>query len=95
MQNIDDAVMEQLEILAQLALEPEERARMKAGVQQMVDYVGKLDELDTGEVLPASHIFPLQNVFREDREENPDAQEEMLQNAPVKKEGQYQVPKTV
>lgn len=92
---IDDAVMENIEILAKLSLSPEERETMKAEMQKMVDYVGKLDELDTENLEAASHIFPLQNVFREDQVTNQDAREAMLANAPVKKEGQYQVPKTV
>ena len=40
-------------------------------------------------------IFALENVFREDLVVNEEQREAMLSNAPVKKEGQYQVPKTV
>ena len=68
---------------------------MRTELEKILDYVEKLNELDTENVEAASHIFPLENVFREDQVTNGDAQEEMLENAPVKKEGQYQVPKTV
>ena len=42
-----------------------------------------------------SHVFPVQNVFREDIVEREDQWEALLENAPQKKEGQYLVPKTV
>ena len=32
----------------------------------MLDYIDKLNELDTTGVEPMSHVFPVQNVFRED-----------------------------
>ena len=57
--------------------------------------VEKLDELDTSEVEPMSHIFEDENVFREDVVTNGDNHEAMLANAPKQKEDQYQVPKTI
>src|SRR5699024_6279062 len=94
-QRIDDTVMENIEILAKLSMSEDEREEMRTELEKILDYVEKLNELDTENVEAASHIFPLENVFREDEVTNGDAQEEMLANAPVKKEGQYQVPKTV
>ena len=94
-QRIDDTVMENIEILAKLSMSEDEREKMRTELKKILDYVEKLNELDTENVEAASHIFPLENVFREDEVTNGDAQEEMLANAPVKKEGQYQVPKTV
>ena len=32
----------------------------------MLDYIDKLNELDTAGVEPMSHVFPVHNVFRED-----------------------------
>lgn len=92
---IDDETMEYVEILAKLKLSPKERESAKADMQKMLDYVDKLNELDTDGVEPMSHIFPMHNVFREDEVTNGDNHEEMLANAPKQKEYQYQVPKTV
>ena len=61
----------------------------------MLEYVSKLNELDTDSVEPMSHAFPVSNVFREDVVTNGDNHEAMLANAPEVKEGQYKVPKTV
>lgn len=92
---IDDEVIENVCILAKLSLNEEERAKAKEDMQKMLDYVEKLEELDTEDVEPLSHIFGDQNVFREDVVTNGDAREAMLANAPKAKEGQYQVPKTI
>ena len=71
------------------------KEKAKEDMQKMLDYVEKLDELDTDGVEPLSHIFGDQNVFREDVVTNGDNKEAMLANAPKAKEGQYQVPKTI
>lgn len=94
-QIIDDETMENVCILAKLSLTEEEKAKAKDDMQKMLDYVDKLDELDTSGVEPMSHIFGDENVFREDIVTNGDNREEMLANAPKQKEGQYQVPKTI
>ena len=82
-------------ILAKLKLNEEEKVQAKADMQKMLDYIDKLDELDTTGVEPMSHVFAVNNVFREDVVVNGDDRDNMLANAPEKKEGQYKVPKTV
>ena len=92
---ISDETMEYVGILAKLELKDEEKESARQDMQKMLDYVEKLDELDTSEVEPMSHIFQDENVFREDVVTNGDNKEAMLANAPKAKEGQYQVPKTI
>lgn len=92
---IDDKTMENVCILAKLILTDAEKKKAKADMQKMLDYVDKLEELDTEEVEPMAHIFKEVNIFREDEVTNSDSREAMLLNAPKVKEGQYQVPKTV
>ena len=92
---IDDETMENVCILAKLSLSGQEREKAKADMQKMLDYVEKLDELDTSGVVPLSHIFGDANVFREDVVTNGDESVSMLKNAPKAKDGQYQVPKTI
>ena len=92
---IDDETIENVCILAKLSLSDEAKEKAKEDMQKMLDYVEKLDELDTDGVEPLSHIFGDQNVFREDVVTSGDNKEAMLANAPKAKEGQYQVPKTI
>lgn len=92
---IDDETIENVCILAKLSLGEEAKAKAKQDMQKMLDYVEKLDELDTDGVEPLSHIFGDENVFRDDVVTNGANKEAMLANAPKEKEGQYQVPKTI
>ena len=92
---IDDETMENVCILAKLSLTEDEKEKAKEDMQKMLDYVEKLDELDTTAIEPLSHIFGDQNVFREDVVTNGDNSSAMLANAPKAKENQYQVPKTI
>ena len=92
---MNDELMDYIGILAQLELTEEEKEKAARDMEQMLDYVDKLNELDTENVEPMTHIFPIHNVFREDEITNGDDREAMLFNAPAKKEGQYQVPKTI
>ena len=67
----------------------------KKDMGRMLDYIDKLNELDTTGVEPMSHVFPVNNVFRKDVVTNGDDRDEILANAPAKKDGAFMVPKTV
>ena len=92
---IDEATMDNVEILAKLALTPQERQKAMDEMEKILTYVEKLNELDTSGVEPMSHVFPVNNVFREDVVTNGDDRDEILANAPAKKDGAFMVPKTV
>ncbi|MDO5392491.1 MAG: Asp-tRNA(Asn)/Glu-tRNA(Gln) amidotransferase subunit GatC [Eubacteriales bacterium] len=91
---ISDETIEYVGILAKLELSEEEKEAAKKDMGRMLDYIDKLNELDTGSVEPMSHVFPVHNVFREDVVVNGDDRENMLANAPEQKDGQYEVPMT-
>lgn len=92
---ITDDVMENVEILAKLTLEPEEREAVVEKLEEILDYVEKLNELDTDGVEPLVYISDQQNVFREDVVTGEDGREALMANAPRQKEQQLQVPKTI
>lgn len=92
---IDDATIEYVGILAKLELSDEEKEQAKKDMGSMLDYIDKLGELDTTGIEPMSHVFPVQNVFREDVVTNGDESEKTLCNAPEQKDNMFVVPKTV
>lgn len=91
---ISDETIEYVGILAKLELSDEEKEQAKKDMANMLDYIDTLNELDTSRVEPMSHVFPVNNVFREDVVTNGDDREEILANAPEAKEGAFVVPKT-
>ncbi len=91
---ITDEMIEYVGILAKLELSEEERAAAKKDMENMLDYIDKLNELDTTGVEPLLHIFDTVNVFREDIVENDDGHEAALANAPAVKGRSFLAPKT-
>ena len=91
---ISDETIEYVGILPKLELSDEETEQAKKDMANMLDYIDTLNELDTSGVEPMSHVFPVNNVFREDVVTNGDDREEILANAPEAKEGAFVVPKT-
>ncbi len=92
---ISEETIDYVAILAKLDLSPEEKEKTGRDMERMLDYIDMLNELDTSGVEPMSHVFPVNNVFREDVVENGDDRENMLANAPEEEDGQYVVPRTV
>lgn len=92
---ISDETIEYVGILAKLDLSEAEKEEAKKDMGRMLDYIDKLNELDTKGVEPMSHVFPVQNVFREDVVTNGDEREAVLANAPQKYDGAFVVPRTI
>ena len=91
---ITDETIEYVSILAKLDLSAEEREQAKKDMGRMLDYIDKLNELDTSAVEPLSHVFPVQNVFREDVVTNSDGDEDTLKNAPEEKNHMFMATNT-
>lgn len=92
---ISDETIEYVGILAKLELSENEKEQAKKDMGSMLDYIDKLNELDTEGVEPMSHVFPVNNIFREDVVVNGDEHTKTLANAPAEKNQSFKVPKTV
>lgn len=92
---ITDEIIEYVAILAKLELSEEEKKQAKKDMTNMLNYIDKLNGLDTDGAEPLSHVFPVNNVFRDDIVMNGDDRDVILANAPEKKDGSFKVPKTV
>lgn len=91
---ISDETIEYVGILSKLELSEEEKEQAKKDMGSMLDYIDKLNELDTTGIEPMSRVFPVQNVFREDVVTNGDESEKTLKNAPGEKDNMFMVPRT-
>lgn len=92
---INDKVIDYVAALAKLELNEEEKEGAKKDLGNILAYMEIMNELDTDGIEPMSHAFPLHNVFREDVVVNGDDRDNLLQNAPQRKDGCFVVPKTV
>lgn len=81
--------------LARLELSEEEKERIRAQLDSILQYMEKLNELDTTDVEPTSHVLPMVNVMREDALRPAISQEEALANAPDRQEAFFRVPRII
>jgi len=87
--------VENIARLAKLSFSDEEKIKFTEQFNQILQYMEKLNELDTENVPPTFHVLELYNVFREDKVKPWLTQEEALHNAPKKKDGFFSVPKVI
>ena len=92
---ITDETIEYVAALAKLDLTDEEKERAKKDLGNIIGYVDTMNQLDTTGIEPMSHVFPVNNVFREDVVTNGDGSKDTLKNAPLQKEQCFKVPKTI
>lgn len=81
--------------LARLNLKPEEKSKLEQELGAILDYVKKLDALDTKSVESTSHVLDLENVYRPDEVKSSDAATKALDHAPHADGRFFKVPKIV
>lgn len=92
---ITQEIIEHIADLARLNLTDSEKEKLTFEMANIVSYVDKLNELDTSDVLPTSHVKPVHNVFREDKVQESYDREKILANSPSVDEGCFKVPRVV
>ena len=87
--------IEHIALLARLSLSEEEKEMFGSQLSSILDYIDKLNELDTSAVQPTSHVLCLHNVMRDDLPGSSITREDALSNAPVHTDKFYRVPKII
>jgi aspartyl-tRNA(Asn)/glutamyl-tRNA(Gln) amidotransferase subunit C len=87
--------VERVAFLAQLRLMPSELERLTGQLWSILQYMEKLNELDTSEVEPFTHAVDLSMTLREDIVTNSPNTDAMLANAPAKSKTFFRVPKII
>ncbi|GBG11649.1 aspartyl/glutamyl-tRNA(Asn/Gln) amidotransferase subunit C [Paenibacillus sp. MY03] len=78
--------------LARLELSDAEKAQFTDQLNAILKYAEKLNELNTDEIEPTSHVLPITNVMRDDVRKESLPIEKVLLNAPDEEDGQIKVP---
>lgn len=79
-------------MLGRLKLSEEEAEQYTTQLNDILQFVEKLNELDTEAVEPTSHVLPMQNVLREDEVRPSLERDKALANAPEQQDGMFRVP---
>jgi aspartyl-tRNA(Asn)/glutamyl-tRNA(Gln) amidotransferase subunit C len=84
--------VEHIALLARLHLSAEEQARYRGQLSDILDHVGKLQELDTKDVPAMSSVVVEKSRLREDVPGTAMPRAELLANAPETTDEQFRVP---
>ena len=79
--------------LAKLALTDAEEELMTDQLGSILDFIAKLEELDTTDVEPTYHAVEMSNVMREDESRPSPPLDEVLKNAPQSQGPFFLVPR--
>ena len=93
--NIDDSIVDKIAGLSKLRFEGKSKDKMKDDMNKMIDFVGKLNEVNTEGVEPLIHLTEELNVLRDDVAYSETTQEEALKNAPKKDSDYFRIPKVL
>ncbi|MCX7988649.1 MAG: Asp-tRNA(Asn)/Glu-tRNA(Gln) amidotransferase subunit GatC [Thermodesulfovibrio sp.] len=92
---ISKEMVKHISLLSRLELKDEEIEVYQDQLSRILDYVEKLNEVNTENIEPTSHVLSLNNVFREDMVGISLSREEVLRNAPDSTDKFFRVPKII
>jgi aspartyl-tRNA(Asn)/glutamyl-tRNA(Gln) amidotransferase subunit C len=92
-EKIDQELVRKVAKLSRLELTEAEVEEFTGQLSAILDYMEKMNELDTTSVEPLAHCLPISNVFREDSVKESLGTEKTLANAPQRDGEFFKVPK--
>lgn len=95
MSRINESDVRHVALLSRLTFTDDEIKRFTKDLDAILEYVAKLNEIDTTNIEPTSHSLKISNVFREDKTRPSLSREEALMNAPEQEDGHFKVPKII
>ena len=92
---INEAMIDKLASLSKLEFDTVEKTELIADLQSMLIFVNKLQSLDTNNVEPLLYITDNKNILRADEVDSAITRNQALQNAHLKDEQFFKVPKVI
>ncbi|WP_257350748.1 Asp-tRNA(Asn)/Glu-tRNA(Gln) amidotransferase subunit GatC [Pseudalkalibacillus decolorationis] len=92
MSRIEKEEVKHVAKLARLAVTEEEAEMFTKQLDDIIGYAEQLNELNTDDVEPTTHVLDLKNVLREDNVKDWFTRDEALKNAPDQQNGLIKVP---
>jgi aspartyl-tRNA(Asn)/glutamyl-tRNA(Gln) amidotransferase subunit C len=92
---VDSKTVDRIAALSKLAFAEEEKEAIKQDMNRMLDFVEKLNEVDTEGVEPLIYMLDEQTSLRKDVVHQEITQQEALKNAPEKDTDFIKVPKVL
>jgi len=93
--SISKETVEYVAHLSRIDLKPNELEKISGQLKGILDFIDKLKSLDTKDIVPTSHILPLNNVLRPDMADDSLPLDKTLQSAPQQSSNFFVVPKVI
>ena len=90
--SLSDKDVKHVAVLSRLGLNDDELQKYEKELNDVLNFMEKLNELDTKGIEPTSHVLDIHNVFRSDKVEESLSLEDVLANAPDRDEDYFKVP---
>ena len=88
-------LIDKLSLLARLEIKPEEKDKLQSDMKELIGFIEKLQELDTTGIEPLMHLTEEINVLRADEVRGSATRKEALENAALKNDAFFMVPKVI
>lgn len=92
---INERELRRLGNLARLDISEEEMIKMYPEFNKMIDFIEQLDNINTDDVSPLTHIHQYTNTYRKDIIAQKDIKKSILNQAPNKNSDYFKVPKVL
>lgn len=92
---IDTALLHKLGQLARLNIQPEQEEALRQDLEKMIDFVARLNHLDTTGVEPLLHLTSARNVLRPDEAAPPIDPKQAVAPAKRQLNPYFAVPKVI
>lgn len=92
MANISKEEVKHVAHLARLAITEDEAEKFAGQLAAITTFAEQLNELDTTNVIPTTHVLPLVNIMREDQSVPGLDRDKMMKNVREQEAGQVKVP---
>ena len=89
---VNNKLIQDIAKLSKLKFDDSAEEKMKADLGKMLDFVDKLNEIDTEGIDPLIYMSEEVNVLRKDKVTEETSQEDALKNAPEKDSDYFKVP---
>ena len=87
--------IENVAVLSRLSIPEEDQEQTIQDLDEILTYMDNLQSVPTDDVKPTTDALPIQNVFREDEVRETLPREAALQNAPLRENGYFKVPRVL
>lgn len=95
MATLDEKTVDKIASLTKLEFNGSEKEAILKDMNKMLDFVGKLSEVNTDGVEPLIHVNDEKNILRADIAHTDITQKEALKNAPKKDSTYFKIPKVI